>query len=48
MVLGLSDYLSILSAEAQSPANHEVTQIVLMACGLLSGNNKVQLLFWDL
>lgn len=39
--------LSILPAEAQNPAEHEETQIVLMACGLLRGNNKVQLVFWD-
>lgn len=48
MVLGLSDYLSVLSAEAQNPAKHKETQIVLMACGLLSVRNKVQLVFWDL
>lgn len=48
MVLGLSDYLSVLFAEAQNPAQPKETQIMLMACGLLSGNNRVQQVFRDL
>lgn len=49
MVLGLSEsQRTALPAEAQNPAKHEESLIVLMACGLLNGNSKVQLVFWEL